>query len=62
MGYNQKNLPILITEAYFEFKKKAMMWNRSKKIERYQKENDILSRGFSNRGAWAAPAAGSGLL
>lgn len=40
----QKNLPTLITEAYFEFKKKAMMWNRSKKIEKYQKENDILSK------------------
>ena len=39
----QKNLPMLINKAYFEYKKKAMMFNRSKKVDKLRKELEILS-------------------
>jgi hypothetical protein len=39
----QNNLPMKITNAYFEHKKKAMLFHRMKKQEKIQKEIDILS-------------------
>ena len=39
----QKNLPMLINKAYFEYKKKAMLFNRMQKQQLLQKEIDILS-------------------
>jgi hypothetical protein len=39
----QNDLPKKIRDAYFETKKKAMLFNRMKKVERLNKEIDILS-------------------
>lgn len=39
----QNNLPTLVTEKYFQTKKKAMLFNRMKKQEHLQKEINILS-------------------
>ena len=39
----QNNLPIKITNAYFEHKKKAMLFNRMKKQEQLQKEINLIS-------------------
>jgi hypothetical protein len=39
----QKNLPMLINKTYFEYKKKAMLWNRMQKQQLLQREIDALS-------------------
>ena len=39
----QKNMPMKVTEAYFEHKKKAMLFNRLKKQEVLKKEIEIIS-------------------
>jgi hypothetical protein len=39
----QHNLPRKITDAYFETKKKAMLFNRMKKVDMLKQEIDILS-------------------
>lgn len=39
----QKNLPMLINKAYFEYKKKAMLFNRMQKQQLLQREIDALS-------------------
>jgi hypothetical protein len=40
----QKNLPMLLTKAYFEHKKKAMLWGRMQKQQLLQREIDALSK------------------
>ena len=39
----QHNLPALLHKTYYEYKKKAMLWNRMQKQQLLQKEIDILS-------------------
>ena len=39
----QNNLPMLINKTYFEYKKKAMLFNRMQKQQLLQKEIDLLS-------------------
>ena len=39
----QNNLPMKIKNAYFEHKKKAMLFNRMKKQEQLQKEINLIS-------------------
>jgi hypothetical protein len=39
----QNDLPKKIRDAYFETKKKAMLFNRMKKVDMLKKEIDILS-------------------
>lgn len=39
----QKDMPMKVTKAYFEHKKKAMLWNRMQKQQLLQKEIEIIS-------------------
>ena len=39
----QKDMPMKVSKAYFEYKKKAMLFNRMQKQQLLQKEIDILS-------------------
>jgi len=39
----QNNLPMKVRDAYFEHKKKAMLFNRMKKVDMLKQEIDILS-------------------
>ena len=39
----QYNLPMKVKDAYYEHKKKAMLFNRMKKVDRYNQEINILS-------------------
>lgn len=47
----QNNLPMKIRDAYYEHKKKAMLFNRMKKQEQLQKEINIISE-YKNPGRW----------
>jgi hypothetical protein len=39
----QNNLPMKVKDAYYEHKKKAMLFNRMKKVDMLKQEIDILS-------------------
>jgi hypothetical protein len=39
----QNNMPEIVRNMYFETKKKAMLFNRMKKVDRYKQEINILS-------------------
>ena len=39
----QNNMPEIVMNMYFETKKKAMLFNRMKKVDRYKQEINILS-------------------
>jgi hypothetical protein len=39
----QNNMPTIVMEKYYQYKKKAMLFNRMKKQEQLQKEIDVLS-------------------
>lgn len=47
----QNNLPTLVMEKYYQYKKKAMLFNRMQKQQHLQKEIDILSNS-DNVGTW----------
>jgi len=47
----QNNMPMIVREKYFQHKKKAMLFNRGKKIEDLQKQMGILSNS-SFPGTW----------
>jgi hypothetical protein len=42
----QNNLPMKVKDAYYEHKKKAMLFNRMKKQEELQRQIGILSESF----------------
>ena len=39
----QHNMPMIVRDMYFQTKKKAMLFNRKKKIQHLEKQVDILS-------------------
>jgi hypothetical protein len=40
----QHNMPYIVKDMYFKIKGEAMMFNRTKKVERLKKEMDLLSK------------------
>jgi hypothetical protein len=47
----QNNMPTILMEKYYQYKKKAMLFNRMQKQQHLQKEIDILSNS-DNVGTW----------